>query len=193
MKQKNFIQNLHNSTKRNYLTRMLDKKRVNNMLTAQKFGKDYWDGPRRFGYGGHKYIPGRWKPLAKKLIKNYKLNNKSKIIDLGCGKGFLLYEIKKIIPSIEITGLDISKYAIKNSKKEIKNFLKVFDIRRKLNYKKNHFDLAISLGTFHCFSLKDLEFSLKQMGKIAKKKIHNGRKLQRYERIKQLAMLGLNL
>ena len=170
MKQKNFIQNLHNSTKRNYLTRMLDKKRVNNMLTAQKFGKDYWDGPRRFGYGGHKYIPGRWKPLAKKLIKNYKLNNKSKIIDLGCGKGFLLYEIKKIIPSIEITGLDISKYAIKNSKKEIKNFLKVFDIRRKLNYKKNHFDLAISLGTFHCFNLKDLEFSLKQMGKIAKKK-----------------------
>ena len=101
---------------------MLDKKRVNNMLTAQKFGKDYWDGPRRFGYGGHKYIPGRWKPLAKKLIKNYKLNNKSKIIDLGCGKGFLLYEIKKIIPSIEITGLDISKYAIKIQKKRSKIF-----------------------------------------------------------------------
>lgn len=170
MKQKNFLQKLHNSTKRNYIERMLDKNRVFNMNTAQKFSRLYWDGPRNFGYGGYKYIPGRWTPLAKKLIKNYKLNSRSKIIDLGCGKGFLLYEIKKLIPSIHITGLDISRYAIKNSKKEVKKFLKVFDVSKKLNYKKNYFDLAISLGVFHCFPIKDLEFALKQMGKIAKKK-----------------------
>ena len=65
------------------------------MKIAKKYGKQYWDGPRKFGYGGFKYIPGRLTPLANKIIKAYKLSNKSKILDVGCGKGYLLYEIKK--------------------------------------------------------------------------------------------------
>ena len=37
---------------------------------------------------------------------------------MGCGKGYLLYGIKKVLPQIQISGFDISKYAIKNSKKK---------------------------------------------------------------------------
>ena len=75
---------------------------------------------RKYGYGGYKYIPGRWQPVAKKIIKNFKLNNKSKILDVGCGKGFLLVEIKKILPGINIYGFDISRYALKTIDKKIK-------------------------------------------------------------------------
>ena len=73
--------------------------------------------------------------IAKKLIQTYKLNNNSKILDVGCGKGFLLFEIKKLLPGIRITGFDISSYAIKNSKKEIKKNLFKFDLRKKLPFK----------------------------------------------------------
>tara|TARA_X000000950_G_C13781032_1_gene605084 strand:- start:462 stop:1127 length:666 start_codon:yes stop_codon:yes gene_type:complete len=169
MREKKFLQNLHNSTKRNYLERMNDPKRVHNMKTAKKFGNQYWDGPRKYGYGGHRYIPGRWLSLAKKLIRTYKLGNDSKVLDLGCGKGYLLYELKKLLPLIKITGLDISSYAIKNSKVEVKNFLKIYDARKKLRFKKNYFDLAVSLGTFHCFKIKDLDFALKEMNRVSKK------------------------
>jgi cyclopropane fatty-acyl-phospholipid synthase-like methyltransferase len=85
------------------------------MTISKKYGHDYWDGNRKFGYGGYKYIPGRWEQVAKKFIKKYKLNNQSKILDLGCGKGFLLFEIRKILPKIQITGIDISNYGLKNS------------------------------------------------------------------------------
>ena len=74
----NLVSKLHNSTKRNYLKRMNDDK-VYCMKIAKKYGKNYWDGNRRFGYGGYKYIPGRWKKVAEKIIKLYKLKAGSKL------------------------------------------------------------------------------------------------------------------
>ena len=94
-KELKIITKIHNSTKRNYLERMVNSK-VKCMLEAKKYEKNYWDGPRKFGYGGYSYIPGRLRPVAKILIKKFKLNNKSKNLDVGCGKGYLLYEIKRI-------------------------------------------------------------------------------------------------
>ena len=42
---------------------------------AKKYGQKYWDGERKYGYGGYKYIKNRWKPVALNLIKTYKLNS----------------------------------------------------------------------------------------------------------------------
>ena len=167
-KEKKFIQSLHNATKRNYLERMINKK-VDCMKVAKEYGKGYWDGPRKYGYGGYKYIKDRWKNLALKIIKNYKLKNNSKIIDFGCGKGFLLYEIQKINPKIKIYGFDISKYAIKNSKKEVKRNLFVHDVAKKLKFKKNYFNLAISLGVFHNLNQKNLNNALSEFSRVSKK------------------------
>ena len=98
-KQKFFVNKLHHSSKRNYLKRMVNHK-VKGMKIASKYGYDYWDGNRKYGYGGYKYIPGRWQGVAKKLIKTYSLTNKSQILDVGCGKAFLLHEIKLLLPKI---------------------------------------------------------------------------------------------
>ena len=130
MKEIKIITPLHKSTRRNYLGRMIDEK-VKCMKVAKKYGVDYWDGNRKYGYGGYKYIPGRWKNVAIKIIKKFKLKNNSYILDVGCGKGFLLYEIKKILPNIKIVGIDISNYGIKNSKPdEIKPYLFKHDINK---------------------------------------------------------------
>src|SRR5262249_59355566 len=58
---------LHKMTKRDYLARMNDDK-VHCMLKAKEYEFDYWDGDRRYGYGGYKFIEGRWKPVAQALI-----------------------------------------------------------------------------------------------------------------------------
>ena len=165
---KNFVTELHKKTKRDYKKRMMNNK-VKCMRIAKKYSKDYWDGNRKFGYGGYRYIDGYWKKTALKIIKNYGLNEKSKVLDIGCGKGFLIFEIKKLIPSINILGIDYSKYAILNAKKEIKKNLRIFDARKKLPFKKKSFDLVISLGTLHNFSLKQLSSSIKEINRVGKK------------------------
>lgn len=158
----------HKLTKRNYLKRMVDNK-VYYMNLAKKYSIDYWDGSRKSGYGGYKYIPNYLKPLAEKIIKIYKLNNKSKILDVGCGKGFLLYEIKKILPKISVKGFDISKYAISKSPIEIRKFLKVADAKKKFNYKNKQFDFAMSLGCVHNLKIFDIKNFLLEIKRVSKK------------------------
>ena len=112
----NIVSSLHKKTKRNYLSRMKDNK-VFYMKLAKKYSRDYWDGSRKSGYGGYIYIKDYWRPVAIKLIKKYKLNKKTSILDVGCGKGFLLLEVKKLLPDITACGFDISKYVFKITKR----------------------------------------------------------------------------
>ena len=165
-----FLQNNHNLTKRNYLGRMIDEK-VKCMKIAKKYEKDYWDGNRRYGYGGYSFIKGRLTPVAKKIIKDFKLNSKSRILDLGCGKGFLLYEILNLVPGITVKGVEISKHAIKKAPKKIKSKILNFDARKKLPFKTNEFDLSLSFGLFHNFNLSELENGIKEFSRVSKKTI----------------------
>ena len=167
MTEKKYISNLHKSTKRNYIERMINDK-VNCMIEAKKYDYNYWDGDRKFGYGGYKYIPDRWKGVAENLISDYKLNNSSKLWDVGCGKGFLLYEIKKLLPSIEVLGIDISNYGLKNSKSEISKFLRIGKAQEKFNFDDKYFDLVISLGALHNLKLSELKLSLKEITRVGK-------------------------
>lgn len=157
----------HKKTKRNYIERMINSK-IKCMREAKKYERNYWDGPRKYGYGGYKYIPGRWTKVANKIINKFNLTNKSNILDIGCGKAFLLYEIKKILPEIRIAGFDISKHAIKSAPAEIKKFLFTHDTKKKYPFKKNNFDLAISTGCFHNLNIFDLKFSLNEIKRVSK-------------------------
>ncbi|MBU0684194.1 MAG: class I SAM-dependent methyltransferase, partial [Candidatus Omnitrophica bacterium] len=96
----NVITPLHKRAKRDYVARMI-KDKVDCSRIARQYGKDYWDGDRKYGYGGYKY-DGRWSVVAQGLIDLYKLPVNAKILDVGCGKGFLLYELKKLLPRAEI-------------------------------------------------------------------------------------------
>ena len=168
MKKLNFVSNLHKKTKRNYLERMINDK-VECMKKAKMYEFDYWDGDRKFGYGGYKYIEDRWKPVAQDLINEYGLTNDSSILDVGCGKGFLLYEIYKILPKISIKGFDISKHGINQAKKEIREDLILHDAKKKFPYQDKEFDLVISLATLHNLKLKDLFYSLSEIERTGKK------------------------
>ena len=164
---KNFVNSLHQQTKRNYVERMINEK-VECSKIAKKFGQEYWDGERKYGYGGYKFMPGRWKSVAQNLIKTYKLKAGSKVLDVGCGKGFLIYEMLLIEPKLSIIGFDISQHAIDNAKHEIKGLISIGSAEKEFSYPDNNFDLVISLGTLHNLSLEDLSFSLKEIKRVSR-------------------------
>ena len=137
---------LHKATKRDYLARMVDDK-VHCMLKAKEYEFDYWDGDRRYGYGGYKFIEGRWAPVAQALIDTYGLKDGSKVLDVGCGKAFLLYEMKKILPGLQVAGFDISQHGLAEAQDEIKPHLFRYRAQDRYPYGDKHFDLVISLGT----------------------------------------------
>jgi protein-L-isoaspartate(D-aspartate) O-methyltransferase len=163
-----FITNHHKKTKRNYLERVNKINKAEAAIKAKQWDFDYWDGSRDVNYGGYHY-DGRWEPIAKKMIDHYQLNNNSKILDVGCGKGFLLYEFKKLLPKSEVKGLDISSYAIENAKPEIKNFI-VEGHANSLPFEDNYFDFVFSLNTLHNLYCYDLDKSLKEIERVGKSK-----------------------
>lgn len=158
------ITQLHKKTSRDYIGRMTDDK-VHCMKIAKKYEFDYWDGDRRYGYGGYRY-DGRWEVVAKKLIDTYQLSNTAKILDVGCGKGFLLYEIKKLLPKSSITGFDFSEYGIQNSKDEISESLFNYKAQDPYPFGDKEFDLVISITTLHNLHIYELKSALKEIERV---------------------------
>ncbi|MFH1593950.1 MAG: class I SAM-dependent methyltransferase [Candidatus Omnitrophota bacterium] len=162
------INPLHKKTKRDYTGRMANSK-AGCMKTAREYGKEYWDGERRYGYGGYRY-DGRWSVVAERLKELYGLPQKARILDVGCGKGFLLYEFKKLLPLSSVMGFDVSKYAIENAKEEIRESLFVYRAEDKFPFKDGEFDLVISITTLHNLLINDLKSSLKEIERVGKYK-----------------------
>ncbi|MBF0207310.1 MAG: methyltransferase domain-containing protein [Oligoflexia bacterium] len=162
---KNFISCIHNSSKRNYLSRALLEDRALCAEIARKFAKEYWDGDRKFGYGGYNY-DGRWHSVAQRMADNYQLQAGQKILDVGCGKGYLLYEFTKIIPGIEVYGIDISKYAIEHALPEVKKNL-IVGSAQKLPFSDRNFNFVYSINTLHNLYLFDLKSAINEILRVS--------------------------
>lgn len=158
---------LHQQTRRDYLSRMMDNK-VGCMKVAKQYGAEYWDGDRRYGYGGYKYMPGRWKPVAEALIRTYNLVSGSRVLDVGCGKGFLLQEMLLLEPGLQISGFDISAYGISCASDLVKPNLFLHQAQSIYPFADQAFDLVISLGTLHNLRLFDLKTALSEIGRVGR-------------------------
>lgn len=161
-----FLSSVHKSTKRDYRQRVLDHDKAECAEIALEFGRDYWDGERHIGYGGYRY-DGRWRPVAEEIARHYQLKPGSKILDVGCGKGFLLYEFTQVVPDAQITGIDISRYAIENSKEEVRPFLQEGNAA-KLPFADKSFDLVVSLNALHNLYLDDLWSAIQEIERVGR-------------------------
>ncbi len=167
MKEVNFFLKTHLSTKRDYL-KYMNINKPDCMTVAKKYDKDFFDGERKFGYGGYKYIPNRWDHVIEQIINHYNLNSDSKILDAGAGKGYFLSDLKKKIKSKNMFGFDISEYAINNSPKNIKDKFFVHDIRNHLNFSDNYFDLVTCFGVIHNLAIFEIEKTIKELIRVSK-------------------------
>jgi SAM-dependent methyltransferase len=160
------VQSLHAQTKRDYVARVVEHDKAESAAVARRFGADYWDGERRYGYGGYHY-DGRWRPLAQRLVDEYGIGPGDRILDIGCGKGYLLYEFTQIVPGIAVRGLDVSAYAIEHAKDEVRPFLDAGDAAR-LPYGDGSFDFVVSLGTLHNLAIADLWSSVSEIERVGR-------------------------
>ncbi len=165
-----FLSVVHKSTTRDYLARVNDSDfpKAKAAALAKNWAFDYWDGDRRINYGGYKYMPGRWEKVARAMADHYGIKPGDKILDVGCGKGFLLYDFTLVVPGVEIYGIDISQYAIDNAKEEVRDRLTVGNATQ-LPWPDQHFDLVYSLNTLHNLHCYDLDPALREIERVGRK------------------------
>lgn len=163
----NIVTPLHQATQRDYLARMIDDK-VEAMLKAKEYEADYWDGDRRYGYGGYRYIPGRWKPVAEALIERYSLTDQSSVLDVGCGKGFLLYEMQLLLPGANLVGFDISQHGLASRHPDFRGQMITHRAESPYPFANDEFNLVISLGALHNLRLFDLQVALAEIERVGR-------------------------
>jgi protein-L-isoaspartate(D-aspartate) O-methyltransferase len=162
-----FLSTVHGSTKRDYLARVNEFPKAEASKIARRFDRDYWDGDRRFGYGGYRY-DGRWRAVADAMRDHYGLAAGNRVLDVGCGKGFLLYDLACAVPGLEVAGIDVSRYAIENAKPEVRRFLQVASATA-LPFPDKSFDLVVSINVVHNLRCYDLERALREIERVGRR------------------------
>lgn len=135
---------------------------------ARKFDVEYFDGTRDTGYGGYTYNPRFWQPVIPTFQKHYGLTKNSTILDVGCGKGFMLHDFRELIPGITVAGIDVSPYAIAHAMEDIKPFVSVANAKQ-LPYADKSFDLVISVNTIHNLPVDECLMAIKEIMRVSKK------------------------
>ncbi len=154
-------------TKRN-LEERAQLKSEEDRAIARRFGKEFFDGDRRFGYGGFTYQSRFWQPVVPDFQKHYGLTNKSSVLDVGCAKGFMLHDFMTLIPGIKVVGVDVSPYAIANAMDDVKPFVQIADAKQ-LPFPDKSFDLVISINTIHNLPLEECKQALREITRVSRK------------------------
>lgn len=167
MAELDFISLVHKKTRRDYLGRVNEFPKAEAARIAKRFDREYWDGDRRVGYGGFRY-DGRWRPVAERLAAHYRLRAGDRILDVGCGKAFLLYDLTQVVPGVEVAGLDVSRYAVENARPEVREALVVGDAKH-LPWPDRSFDLVLSINTLHNLPCYDLDLALREIERVGRR------------------------
>ncbi len=132
---------------------------------SREYGFEYFDGPREYGYGGYRY-DGRWVPVAEDIVRHFRLKPGDRVLDVGCGKGFLVKDLLKVCPGLEAFGLDISEYALMHCEPEVVGRLHLGSCVR-LPFPDRSFAAVIAINTIHNVERPDVIRSLQEIERLA--------------------------
>ena len=135
------------------------------IATAKRYGAEYFDGPRDYGYGGYRY-DGRWVPIAEDIVAHFGLKPGQRVLDVGCAKGFLVKDLMKACPELEVFGLDISEYALLHCEPEVVGRLHLGTCER-LPFPDGSFDAVLSINTLHNRDRAGVVRSLKEIQRLS--------------------------
>ena len=148
---------------RNISARTRNKEK--NRRLAKQFGYEYFDGTREQGYGGYVY-DGRWQPVAQRIIDLFSLKPGDRVLDIGCAKGFLVADLLKVLPGLEVYGLDISQYAIDHCHEDAKGKLLRGNCDQ-LPFADNSFAVVMAINTIHNLDEEGCMRALREVERIA--------------------------
>jgi len=134
---------------------------------SQKFGQEYFDGDRKHGYGGFSYHPRFWTSTVNLFRDHYHLHNNSQILDIGCGKGFMVKDFSMLLPEARIIGIDISDYAIEHAHPDIQDLVSVANATD-LPFADDEFDLVIAINTIHNLDRSECIKALQEIERVSK-------------------------
>ncbi len=137
---------------------------------AMRFAREYFDGERGQGYGGYRY-DGRWVPVAERIRDHYRLQAGARVLDIGCAKGFLLHDLRRVVPGLRVTGLDISSYALASAMEDVRTGL-VRGSADRLPFADKSFDLVVSINTIHNLDRAGCIRALGEMERVGR--LHRG-------------------
>jgi SAM-dependent methyltransferase len=154
--------------KRNLAERAATKTEADRAV-ARKFDREFFDGDRRHGYGGFTYQPRFWQPVIPTFVDHWGLKAGSSLLDVGCAKGFMLHDLKQLIPGIKVRGVDISAYAIENAIESVMGDVQVADARS-LPFADRSFDVVVSINTIHNLDIDECRIALREIERVSRGK-----------------------
>lgn len=153
---------------KNNTKRKIKKITLNQRFIAWEKDKEFYDGSRKNGYGGFKY-DGRWLNILPKIIKKYNLTKNSTVLEIGCKKGFLLSDLKKLVPGIKCYGIEDHLYPIKNCKPDVRNDIKLAKYN-KIPFSNKKFDCILAISSIYSYNFGDLIEIFSEMNRVSKNK-----------------------
>lgn len=162
-----FLARVHRRTPRDYVARVVAHDKAACAEVAKRFDRDYWDGARQYGYGGYHY-DGRWRPVAEDIAAHYRLTAGDRVLDIGCGKAFLLYELTQVVPGLEVRGVDVSRYGLDGARSEIRDHLQYADAVD-LPFDADSFDLVFSINVLHNLELPAIARAAAEMVRVGRR------------------------
>jgi SAM-dependent methyltransferase len=145
-----------------------EKKTEADRELARRFGKEFFDGHRDHGYGGFNYSPRFWEPVIPTFQSHFNITSEDSILDVGCAKGFMLHDFNRLIPGIDLAGIDISRYACNHAIESIKDVVRVGNAAE-LPYDDNSFDISISITTIHNLELDLCAKALQELERVSRR------------------------
>lgn len=128
-----------------------------------RFEQEYFDGPT--GYGGY-YYDGRHARAVRAMIDRYDLGPGSRVLDVGCAKGFMLYEFVR--QGIEdVRGCDVSRYAVERAHPGVKGRLEVASADR-LSHPDASFDFAYSVDVVHNLPSEQCDQAIREVMRVSR-------------------------
>ncbi len=147
--------------------RAVDPERQKHVEMACQFGKDYFDGERSTGYGGYYYHPRFWTETIKRFKEHYDLSPDASILDIGCAKGFMLYDFKQLMPDAHISGMDVSEYALDHAMLEVRPHLRRGSAVW-IPFEDHSFDLVVSINTLHNLDLNGIRRAMREIQRVGR-------------------------
>jgi SAM-dependent methyltransferase len=135
---------------------------------SKQFGRDHFDGDRRYGYGGYTYHPRFWTGTVKYIRDYYHLRDDASILDIGCAKGFMLYDFQQLMPEARLAGIDVSEYAITNALDPVKPFVRIGNAKA-LPYPDKSYDLVLAINTIHNLPYDECRRSLREIQRVSRR------------------------